>query len=430
MKKETRYFDTFPRIVRAGSETTITIHPLFAHCRFVDGQIYRVSLIPSEGLPGEMRWPADQPLALTSQEGVLRVPCQFGPEQEYLLAVNDEQGKPLAEFRLYALDDDLFVRRPFKGDMHMHTYYSDGKESPAFVAASGRKIGLDFLAITDHERYFPSLEAITAFEGVPTDLRIYPGEEVHPPDNRVHMVNFGGAFSVNELFKQDRYLPEVQALAEKLDGLPEGLERYQIASCTWVFEQIRRGGGLGIFCHPYWYSRRRYDITHAITDLLFDRQPYDAFELIGGYHPHETESNHLQVTRYQEERARGKKIPIVGNSDAHGCETGELFGWYFTLVFSRSSELPELIANIKDLYSVAVEAITGAPLRAYGPFRLVRYAQFLLREILPQHDELCLEEGRLLLAYAAGDKNAIETLRPLQGRVERLYNHYWRTQNV
>jgi hypothetical protein len=431
MKKEHLSFDIFPCIVRADSEAIVTIRPLFDHCRFTDGQTYRVRLIPAEGLPGEVRWPENQPMALTPQNGALHVPCRFGPEQEYVLAVNrdsDEPGSPpLAEFRLYALDGDLFARRPYKGDTHLHTHHSDGKESPAYVAASGRKIGMDFLAITDHGRHFPSLEAIAAFQGVPTDLRIYPGEEVHPPDNRVHMVNFGGAFSVNELFWQDSYLPEVQALAETLTHLPEGVERYQFASCTWVFEKIRQGGGLGIFCHPYWYSRQRYDVPHTITDLLFEHQPYDALELIGGYFRHEIESNTLQVARYHEERARGKRIPIVGVSDAHGCETGNLFGWYYTIVFSPSTDLPDLIANIKNLNSVAVEALPGETVRAYGPFRLVRYAQFLLREILPLHDELCQEEGRLLLTHAAGDVHAVEALRPLQGRVARLYDHLWQT---
>lgn len=425
MKKEPLYFDVFPRLVRSGGRVTVTVRPLFDHCRFVDGRNYSVSLIPAEGLPEEVRWPEEKPLTLLAQNGALQIPCTFGPEQEYVLIVGDEGGAPLAEFRLYALDEDLFTRRPYKGDTHLHTYHSDGKESPAYVAAAGRRIGLDFLAITDHERYFPSLEAIAAFQGVPTDLRVYPGEEIHPPDNRVHMVNFGGSFSVNELFRQVSYRPAVQSLAETLAGLPEGVERYQIASCILVFDKIREGGGLGIFCHPYWYSHRRYDVPHTLTDLLFERQPYDALELIGGYHRHEIESNNLQVARYHEERARGKQIPIVGASDAHGCETGNLFGWYYTIAFACSNDLPDLVSSIKSLYSVAVEALPGEPLRAYGPFRLVRYAQFLLRAVLPQHDELCYEEGRLLLAYVAGDLQAVEALRHLQGRSAQLYRHLW-----
>ncbi|NTU77212.1 MAG: hypothetical protein HGA90_05300, partial [Alphaproteobacteria bacterium] len=132
-----------------------------------------------------------------------------------------------------------------------------------------------------------------------------------------------------------------------------------------------------------------------------------------------------QVMRYIEERAKGKRIPVVGVSDAHGCETGELFGWFWTLVLAPACELPDLVSSIKELYSVAVSSLPGQTQRAFGPFRLVRYAQFLLREVLPRHDELCLEEGRLLLAHAAGDENAAPALARLKGRVDQLYRHLW-----
>jgi hypothetical protein len=331
------------------------------------------------------------------------------------------------EFRLYALDDDLFNRRPYKGDLHMHSIRSDGLEAPAYVAGACRRIGLDFMALTDHSQYEPSLEAIRAYAGLALDLQMFPGEEVHPPDNPVHIVNFGGSFSLNTIFREDepRYRAEVAAIADGLVDFPEGVDCYTYASCEWCYRQIRAGGGLGIFCHPYWFTRHRYDVSETLTTLILDRQPFDAMEVVGGYSRHEFESNALQIARYQEERARGKRIPAVGVSDAHSVERGELFGWYFTLVFAPTLELPALVQSIRDLYSVAVESIPGDAPRAHGPFRLVRYAQFLLREVLPQHDELCLEEGRRMLAHAAGDPQAVGALGALQGRTAGLYDHLW-----
>ena len=85
----------------------------------------------------------------------------------------------------------------------------------------------------------------------------------------------------------------------------------------------------------------------------------------------------------------------------------------------------DLIDSIKGLYSVAVEALPGELPRAHGPWRLARYAQYLLREVLPLHDDLCAEEGRLMLAHLAGDPSAVESLRPLQGRADALYDHLW-----
>ena len=423
---DNRYFDVFPRIVRAGQKTTITVKPQFDHCRFADDAAYQATVVPLQGLTGQTRPQKPPEITVTPQNGMLHIPYHFESEQEYALLIAPTSGDAIArvpEFRIYALQDDLFARSPYKGDLHMHSYRSDGRESPAYVAAACRRIGLDFMAVTDHRLYAPSLEAIHAFENIDIDLRIYPGEEVHPPENPVHIVNFGGQFSINELFTTQAYRAEVQAIEETLDHLPPDVDRYTLASCIWCFDKIRQADGLGIFCHPYWLWNHRYDVPAYLTTLLFERQPFDALELIGGYHRFEIESNTLQVARYHEERAQGKTIPIVGVSDAHGCERGELFGWFYTVVFAPSTDLPDLICSIKDLYSVAVEALPGEPARAFGPLRLVQYTQFLLREVFPHHDELCKEEGRLMLAHLSGDEHAAEILPRYQGRCQTLRKH-------
>jgi hypothetical protein len=193
----------------------------------------------------------------------------------------------------------------------------------------------------------------------------------------------------------------------------------------WAFDKVREAGGLAVFCHPYWAFGAHYSLAEAYIDYIFATQPFDALELIGGFMLHETESNLLQVARYHEERARGRVLPIVGASDSHGCERGDLFGWYYTIVFSSSSELSELLATIKDGYSVAVDALPGADARVHGPFRLVKYAHYLLREIFPFHDELCVDEGRSMRQYLSGDPDAGEALARTTGRVARLYDGLW-----
>ncbi len=188
------------------------------------------------------------------------------------------------EFRLYALEADLFQRRPYKGDLHMHSTRSDGNEAPAYVAGACRRIGLDFMALTDHRQYGPSLEAMRAYDGLALDLQMFPGEEVHPPENPVHIVNFGASFSVNAIFREDepRYRAEVAAIAAGLVDFPAAWTDTTYASCEWVYDQIRAGGGLGIFCHPYWFVRHRYDVPEALTNLIFERQPFDAWKWSAG----------------------------------------------------------------------------------------------------------------------------------------------------
>jgi len=428
MKPELAYYDVAPRLVPADRETTVIIRPLYAHAQFDSQTTYRVSCHPTETDPATYTWPHPAQYTLQPEQGTLVVRHCFAGEQEYVLLVEalTEPVKKLGEFRLYALAPDLFSRVPYKGDLHIHSYRSDGRESPGYVAGACRREGLDFMAVTDHRLYAPSLEAQQTYANVDLGLRIYPGEEVHPPENPVHMINFGGSYSVNERLKEPAYRAEVDALARRIGALPANVNPYVYASCCWCFDQIRAGGGLSILCHPYWFTQQYYNAPLAVADQLFATQPFDAYEVIGGYFLHEVESNTLQVARYHEERAQGRRIPIVGVSDAHGCERGELFGWYYTLAFSPSTDLPDLIASIKELYSVAVEALPGQPVRAYGPFRLVKYAQFVLRELMPAHDALCREEGLLMLRYLAGECEVAGALTSLQDRTTA----YWARQRA
>jgi len=175
------YFDIYPKIVPAGHETTITIRPLFDHVRTLTTDP-TAALYPTGGDKTQTVQSPPETLKPVVVDDAIQVRCPFEREQEYTLLLGNGE-RPLVEIRLYALDDDLFARRPYKGDLHIHSNRSDGKESPAYVAGAGRRIGMDFMAITDHHKYAPSLEAIHAFDGVPIDLRLYPGEEVHPPEN-------------------------------------------------------------------------------------------------------------------------------------------------------------------------------------------------------------------------------------------------------
>lgn len=430
VKTENRYFDVFPKVVPADRTTTIKIRPLFNHCRFREDAVYEVCYFPIERFSrtGEYRY--QENLKLKPVDGILHIEQYFKGEQEHIFEINeilDGKCNKTTTFSVYSLEEDLFSRKPYKGDLHMHSYYSDGKESPAFVTASCRKIGLDFMALTDHGRYSPSIESQEVFKGVDLDLLICRGEEVHPPHNPVHMINFGGSFSVNELIKddEDKYLKEVKEIEKTLKEIEDEDACYQCASSTWCFDKIRQGGGLGIFCHPYWLVREGNYISDTVISYMHKKQPYDADELIGGYFKNQIDSNTLEVARYHEERAKGKKIPIVGVSDAHGCENSDLFGWYYTIVFTPTNEQSDIISSIKDLYSVAVEAITGECVRAYGPFRLVKYALFLLREVLPHHDEMCFEEGQLMMKYISGEDSAAERLKYLKGQTEKLYDKLW-----
>lgn len=428
VRLENRYYDVFPRVIKADQRTTITIRPLFDHSAFLKNKTYEVMISPMEFPLTRKGKDARRFIRVRPQQGELRVTHSFEEEQEFQVVLRESgkvARKDIANFSVYALHEDLYSRRPYKGELHIHSNCSDGREAPVYVASSCRRMGLDFLALTDHHQYEPSIELQKMFRGVPTDLKIFPGEEIHADQWEVHIVNFGGAFSINKLMKNKRtFKAEVKAIEKNVTGFAHNQERYAYATCLWAYRKIEEAKGLGIFCHPNWIYNYRFNSPETLVARHVEEMPFAAYELTSAFPHDKSDTNILQVARYHEERARGKRIPVVGVTDAHNSTTQ--MGWGHTVVFSPGSGVRDIIKSIKDLYSVAVETFSDSTPHPHGPYRLVKYTLFLLREVFPQHDELCEEEGRQLLKYFAGEKKPATTiLRAMRGQVERLYNHYW-----
>ena len=424
--------EAYPKVVRGDAISTITMRPAAGAPSSVIKPI-RVTCIACDSgqrttySMGDAGAPASPELAV--HDGALSLRHRFDSEQVHTILVQTgppESGLRPEELPVYSLADDLFWLRPHKGDFHMHSRQSDGREPPAHVAAACRRIGMDFMALTDHRLYAPSLEAARAFERVELDLGIYPGEEIHPPGCPVHLVNFGGRFSVNALFgNETTFRAEIEQFGGQLGRVPPGVDRHAYAATVWCCHRIREADGLSIFCHPYWVSQNQFDVPEALTAHLLKTRPFDALELIGGYPTHEADSNTLQVARYREESMRGGDIPLIGASDAHGCETGALFGWYYSIVFAPTAGREDIVESVRKMRSVAVDARPGEVARIFGPFRLVKFALFLLREVFPRHDRLCEPEGRAMLSHLAGDAEARERLRAWKGRAPAFIEECW-----
>ena len=417
------FYDIAPKILPVGRKTTVAIRPLFDHVQWHRERHYELLLIGREVQTAD-------PIPLVCDDGALTFTFTPAAEQEYelvLFEIDGDNRQKKESFNFYAVQEDLFNTRPWKGDFHVHSCRSDGRETPAYVAARYRQAGFDFFALTDHHRYEPSLEASTALKSLDTDFRVYPGEEVHPPSNPVHHINFGGSFSVNDRHRdKECYEKEVDLVEASLEH-PEltPAERRILASSIWVFNKIRAAGGIGLFCHPYWINGNRYNVSEPLIQALFAELPFDAFELLGGFARSNHEGNALQVARWGDERAKGRKIPIVGVSDSHGTENADLFNWYYTLALAPTPDFEDLKTAITSEGAVAVQAIPGECVQIYGPFRIVKFAYFLLREVMPLHDAECAEEGRLMLKVLAGDEEAAALLALTRNRVKKLFDHLW-----
>lgn len=457
MKTELHYYDIYPKVFPTEKEIEITVRPLGDHAKFEDPDnlvIYVLGI--NDGNIRDFPYRKNNKTVdfTVDADGAFRFKNTFEKEQQYFIRFCDrETDKRLVQLCVYAVEDDLVGRYPFIGDLHMHTCRSDGRQSPAIVSANYRKHGYDFFAITDHHRYYPSLEAINAYKDVPIEFNIVVGEEVHMPDESPdficdpHIVNFGGNYSVNAIVDESEhvlevgtakelrsfngaecpdvisvkeYQQEVMALAETLD-IPENIEKFTYAAMVWMFNHIKKAGGLGIFCHPYWIS----NVNHVPDDLiehLMKTQPFDAFEVLGGENYYE--QNGFQTHRYYDDRARGMNYPIVGSTDSHSSVNNENAYVASTMVFSPANEKDALIASIKDFYSVAIDGISKE-FRLVGDLRLSRYACFLLKEFFPLHDDLCYEEGRAMKDYVCGVEGAKETLEFLSGRMKKQREKYF-----
>lgn len=451
-------FDIFPKVVVSGKPTVIHIIPLGGRRKFVPGEEYELIICALDG--GDPRdWPctADfQHIKVTCNEkGGFDIPHTFEGEQEYFLDFRNENNDRVERFSVYAVNEDLNGRYPFVGDLHMHTNCSDGQQTPETVAANYRRYGYDFTVISDHNRYYPSLRAIDAYKDAKIEFNIVPGEEVHLPPvygktNDTHIVNFGGEYSINSLIEgiqtkevgtdkkfrslygecpdvmtYDEYQEKMQKLADSRD-IPEGIDRIPYSVCCWIFDEIRKAKGLGIFPHPNWRTNA-YQVPEKFTDYMMETQPFDAFEVLGGerYYEH----NGFQTVRYYEEKAKGHIFPIVGSTDSHSSYPSN-DGAYIceTIVFSPENERKALISSIKDFYSVAVDTISKE-FRLVGDSRFVRYGCFLLKNFFPIHDELCYEEGRLMKDYVNGTDEekemAAKTLECICGRMKKQREKYF-----
>lgn len=435
-------YDIFPKVLPVGKTVTVTIEA--RDPSVLTGELTLSVAGINDGPNGAMFPSVDY----TRVKNGISFVCNLPLEQEYHVRIgNRDNGKRIVTLHIYALEKDLLDRLPLMGDFHSHSCRSDGQEAPAFVAATYRRAGFDFVSLTDHRRYAPSLEARAAFAGLDIPFVIYPGEEVHTPDNFVHIVNFASDISVNGIALDRKevadwtdktaapgWLERVERVSAELGALPDDIERFrfQIASCKLVSDIIREGGGMSIYAHPHWLCNVR-NAPDGVSRYVLSGGLFDAFELIGGQSCHE---NQMQVALYYDIlRNGGGNFGVVGSSDQHGTlnvrygsadDTYTMFTEERTLVFAGANTREEIIDAVKGGWSLAIEKYLGSGLHYYGgSYRLTQYAAFLFNEYFPIRDKMLFAEGELMCDYLQGDMSAGERLVTLCHINRTKYDRYF-----
>ena len=171
-------------------------------------------------------------------------------------------------------------------DLHIHTIYSyDGTASVPAVLAQSRKMGLDVIAITDHDEITGSLKALelASVYGV----EVIPGVEITTSEGDLLALN------INENIEPDRSLIATVLKVRELGG--------------FCIAPHPMAGGIGM------KSLSAYSILKAL------RHPEVAQNLIGIETYNATTIDKLS-NHYAHVLAEHLEIARLGNSDAHVAE--------------------------------------------------------------------------------------------------------------
>lgn len=403
-----------PFRLEEGKEYTIRCTPLSGFRRYSAGR--EVDTSDFAGF--------DRARPAVASNGRLRLDMCFPQEDEYWLRVSDgerEIGCP----RVYALEPDLHACYPLKGDLHNHTYLSDGRESPAYVIAMLRKKGADFASITDHGWYQPSLEALEYWkELVPTSWSCRARKSMRPIAACIFSVWAAGSASTvggttvqattgRSWSRRNRSSPPI-SMRTIVPGSPRA------RPCS---TRAREAGALSLFCHPFWETADGFDIHEDVTRYLLDHRRFDALEVIGGYWPHEYRDNLFQTAYYYQYcMGAGSLLPLMGCSDCHSTDSGLFTGLFYSIVFAEDNTFEAIAGAVRAGRSVAVKALPGQMPEAFGDFRYVRLCAFLFGRVFPGHDRICEEEGEWMRQAVFGRQESFDQLKEPSRRILDYYD--------
>ena len=355
----------------------------------------------------------------------------------------------LGQFGCYALEEDLYDLRPFKGDTHVHTSWSECgriEEEPARVAAVGREKGLDFIFITDHSKQYPSREAIAALQGFENAYQVYPGEETHLLKRHnedgflfqndyvyqsIHLLSLGASASVVE-YANTHYEEYERDIVRRMQELPAEFsedERRLMAGSDWILDKTREFGGVSVYAHPFWQPNSRLNLPPAVREYIFRNGKFDAVEVFGlgsSVNAPACYAGNVECAAWLQEKAieYGKRFSVTGATDTH--EAPLLLGTQCTIAFAKANTLEDIKQAICNGKTTAFRRRGNEHPVFWGEFRLVRYAGYLYREFFPEHDEFCAIEGKLMQQALRGEIPPELVNAYSQKRIEQLYRRYWK----
>ena len=357
------------------------------------------------------------------------------------------QEDPLWSDSFFVVPEGWIHWKPYRGDLHLHTHYSDGRASPLRMVVRARELGMDFAAVTDHRVYDSSLEAAREAGRKGIDILLLAGEEVNYCLGLGHLVSLGarecvsekyalnGKTADGEFFERlenfETLLQQVyQGVADELEEreIPQGADRRLFGFVHGLVKKIHECGGIAVGAHPFWSSHGTMDLVRSTYEAALEAQLFDAVEVFGGM---SFEENMLSLSRIQQSRETGLRTPLLGSSDAHRLDAPEM-GRIWTLLYAPELSEESVLSAIRE--GRTCPCLVGEQNRviAAGSFPLVEYSYFLLREFFPEHDRICRRLGALYAALLRdkagppkGEKRLRSLIRALQREAASLYDTFF-----
>ena len=195
-------YRVYPSVFPINTEVTLTILATELSYLPKEGESYTLTVVAADADENYYAPTQIKDLTLTAEAGVLRFSYLFPEEGAYSIRLT-HNGARLCDTAVYALAPDLFGLLPLKGDLHTHSYRSDGVRDPSALAGHIREQGYDFFALTDHNRFYPGIEIDETYADVSTGFVRISGEEIHAPRSPVHIVHVGGEMYMITLFYEN-----------------------------------------------------------------------------------------------------------------------------------------------------------------------------------------------------------------------------------
>ncbi len=355
---------------------------------------------------------------------------------EFVIRVNFTY-KESKTVSLYCLDKTMIKFRPLKGDLHMHSIYSDGKTTPFAMAMASLGAGMDFISITDHDSYEGSLNAIQKVKQNKIDLLVIRGEEVSVggridmsvSQGNGHILSINANYSIQDqrkdTVKYEKELREISKNLEKED-IDKSINVAHYAKNIWVIHKIKEAKGISILAHPNWvYRDGKYHLHQTFYKEMLKSSHLDGVEVFGEEKIKE-HNNMTHLTALQTKN-KHKYLAPFANSDAH--DSDHEIGDRFTIIFAKEKSASSLIESMKKGLCCAVFKRENYEHQFIGKDELAQYVYFLIKEYYPRHTILKSRLAKLYIDQLINGENFDKKINIMKKKLEDHTNSFYGIEN-